>query len=75
MNDEAYPDAVLEIECPYKNCGAGPGMKCLVHKKGDAAPELRDTPHAVRYRHADTDGPTEEERDLLSELEDEIAAM
>lgn len=50
---ELYDEA-KEVACPYKNCGAGPGMECLVHHK-DGAPTLRDSPHVVRVREANGD--------------------
>lgn len=42
-----------QVSCPYKNCGAGVGMQCLVHHKGNEAPSIRDNPHASRVRKAE----------------------
>jgi len=72
---DTYGD-VIEVACPYANCGAGAGMQCIVHCN-DGTNKLRDSPHAARARAADEEGlleQTDEDAALLAELEQEIKA-
>lgn len=68
-------DDVIDVACPYKNCGAGAGMECVVHTK-DGGRELRDSPHVVRVRKAKEEGRVESDPDgIVSELVEDIESI
>jgi len=74
--DAAY-DGVIEVACPYANCGAGVGMQCIIHRN-DGTNAIRESPHAARARAADDQGlleQTEEEAALVAELEQQIESV
>lgn len=67
-------DGVIEVACPYANCGAGEGMECIVHHN-DGRRTVRDSPHVVRVRAAKDAGIVEADPDgIVSELRAEIEA-